>query len=85
MCWALLGTAGFDASLFLFLQSLRRIGTVRTMWIFSTSAIFGLFFAALFLHEDVGVHQVVAIAIMLLGIYLIERHDERKAKKILDE
>lgn len=77
-----LGTAGFGASLFFFLHSLKRIGTVRTMLIFSTSAIFGLFFAAVFLHEDVGVYQIVAIAVMLSGIYLIERHDERKAKKI---
>jgi drug/metabolite transporter (DMT)-like permease len=45
------------------------------MVIYSTSAIFGLFLAAIFLHESIGVYQVVAITMMLAGIFLIERKD----------
>ena len=71
----LLGVAGFGISYFFFLNSLKRIGTVRTMVIYSTSAIFGLFLAAMFLHESIGVYQIVAITMMLAGIFLIERKD----------
>jgi drug/metabolite transporter (DMT)-like permease len=72
----LLGVIGFGISLFFFFNSLKRIGTVRTMVIYSTSAIFGLFFASMFLHESIGMYQVVAITMMLTGIFLIERKDK---------
>jgi drug/metabolite transporter (DMT)-like permease len=72
----LLGVVGFGISLLFFLNSLRRIGTVRTMVIYSTSAIFGLFLASIFLHESIGVYQVLAIAMMLAGIFIIERKDK---------
>ena len=72
----LLGVAGFGISYFFFLNSLKRIGTVRTMVIYSTSAIFGLFLASIFLHESIGMYQVVAITMMLAGIFLIERKDK---------
>ena len=54
----LLGVVGFGISLFFFLNSLKRIGTVRTILIYSTSAIFGLILAFIFLHESIGVYQV---------------------------
>ena len=72
----LLGVAGFGGSLYFSMNSLKRIGTVRTILIFSTSAIFGLFFASLFLRESIGVYQVIAITMMLFGIFLIERKDK---------
>ena len=72
----LLGVAGFGGSLYFFMNSLKRIGTVRTILIYSTSAIFGLFFASLFLHESIGVYQIIAIIMMLSGIFLIERNDK---------
>ena len=71
----LLGVAGFGGSLYFFLNSLKRIGTVRTILIYSTSAVFGLFFASLFLHESIGVYQIIAITMMLFGIFLIEQKD----------
>ena len=73
----LLGVVGFGISLLFFLNSLKRIGTVRTMVIYSTSAIFGLFLASMFLHESIGMYQVVAITMMLAGIFLIERKDNK--------
>jgi len=70
----LLGSAGFAASLFFFLYSLKRIGTVKTVVIFSTSSIFGVIFASLFLHEQIGIYQIAsAIIIILPGIYLINK------------
>jgi len=71
----LLGVAGFGGSLYFFMNSLKRIGTVRTILIYSTSAVFGLFFASLFLHESIGVYQIIAITMMLFGIFLIEQKD----------
>lgn len=69
----ILGSVGFAASLYFFLQSLKRIGTVRTILMFSMSSVFGLIFAILFLKEDIGIYQVGAIAIMISGIYLMTR------------
>jgi len=50
------------------------------MLIFSTSSIFGLVFATLFLHEAVGVYQLIAVTIMLFGIYLIAREGHQATK-----
>jgi drug/metabolite transporter (DMT)-like permease len=69
----ILGSVGFAASLYFFLQSLKRIGTVRTILMFSMSSVFGLIFAILFLKEDIGIYQVGAIAIIISGIYLMTR------------
>ncbi|TAK18602.1 MAG: DMT family transporter, partial [Nitrosarchaeum sp.] len=46
-----LGSIGFAASLYFFLHGLKRIGTVRTITIFSMSSVFGLVAAAIFLAE----------------------------------
>ncbi|ABX13576.1 DMT family transporter [Nitrosopumilus maritimus] len=67
----LLGIAGFGASIFLFLQGLKRIGTVKTIMIFSTSSVFGLIFAAIFLQEQISHVQIIAMGIILTGIYLL--------------
>ena len=67
----LLGIAGFGASIFLFLHSLKRIGTVKTVMIFSTSSVFGLIFAAVFLQEEISNFQVIAMCVILSGFYLL--------------
>lgn len=77
----LLGIGGVGASLFFFLHSLKRIGTVRTMLIYSTSSIFGLFFAAIFLKENIGTYQIIAVSIMLFGIYLVENTGQKNPKQ----
>jgi drug/metabolite transporter (DMT)-like permease len=69
----LLGSVGFALSLFLFLKSLHIIGVVKTIVIFATSSVFGLIFAILFLHEKISTFQIIAICIMIIGIYLINR------------
>lgn len=69
----LLGIVGFALSLFLFLKSLHIIGVVKTIVIFATSSVFGLIFAILFLNEKINTFQIIAICVMILGIYLINR------------
>jgi drug/metabolite transporter (DMT)-like permease len=71
----LLGTVGFAASLYFFLQGLKRIGTVRTITLFSMSSVFGLVAAYVFLAEQIGWHQILAAVIMILGVYLVSRKE----------
>ena len=42
------------------------------------SAVFGLIFATVFLKETISVYQVVAILVMLLGIFLLYRTQARE-------
>ena len=67
----LLGIAGFGASIFFFLHALKRIGTVKTVMIFATSSVFGLIFAAMFLQEEVSLFQIIAMIIIICGIYML--------------
>lgn len=76
----LLSVLGFGGSLYFFLHSLKRIGTIKTIMIFSMSSVFGLVFAAIFLHEQISMYQIMAILIMLAGIYLINRQESVKKK-----
>jgi len=76
----LLSAIGFGGSLYFFLQSLKRIGTIRTIMIFSMASVFGLVFASVFLHEQISAYQAGAIAIMLTGIYMINRKESMKEK-----
>ena len=70
-----LGSVGFAASLYFFLQGLKRIGTVRTITIFSMSSVFGLVAAGVFLAEQISWYQIMAAGIMILGIYLVSRKE----------
>ena len=70
----LLGTIGYGISLYFFLKALQIIGTVKTILVFSTAAVFGLFFAVIFLQETISIYQIIAIIIMMLGIYLMNRN-----------
>jgi drug/metabolite transporter (DMT)-like permease len=52
----LLGTIGYGMSLYFFLKALKIIGTIKTILVFSTAAVFGLLFAILFLQETISVY-----------------------------
>jgi drug/metabolite transporter (DMT)-like permease len=67
------GSLGFGGSLFFFLHSLKRIGTVKTILLFSTSSIFGMIFATIFLKENITIYQIIAVTVILSGCYLIKR------------
>lgn len=70
-----LGMVGFAASLYFFLQSLKRINTVRTVLIFSMSSIFGLIAASVFLQEQISYYQIIAAGIMFGGVYLMNKKE----------
>lgn len=74
----LLSIVGFGGSLYFFLQSLKRVGTIKTTVIFSTASVFGLVFSFIFLHEQISLYQTAAITIMLAGIYLISKKEKRE-------
>lgn len=70
-----LGIIGFAASLYFFMQSLKRINTVRTVLIFSMSSVFGLAAASITLQEQISWYQIVAAGIMIFGVYLMNRKE----------
>ncbi len=66
--------SGFGGALLLFLEGIKRIGTVKTMSMFSMTPIFGIVIAALALGESVTVFQGVATGLIIAGIILIGRY-----------
>ena len=66
--------AGFGGALLLFLEGIKRIGTVRTMSMFSLTPIFGILIAALALGESITVFQGIATGLIVIGIVLISRY-----------
>jgi drug/metabolite transporter (DMT)-like permease len=71
----LLGVVGFGTSLYFFLISMKRIGIVRSVLV-SLSSVFGLAFASLLLRELISTHQIIAIVVMIAGIYMINIEKE---------
>lgn len=69
----IVGTLGIGFSLILFLLALREIGVSKTGVIFSTSTMFGVIFAFLFLGETISLIQISVGLMMILGIYLVYR------------
>jgi len=65
--------SGFGGALLLFLQGIKRIGTIKTMSVFSTTPIFGIVFAAVALGESISVFQGIATGLIILGILLVSR------------
>jgi drug/metabolite transporter (DMT)-like permease len=57
------------------------LGTIRTIIIFSTSSVFGLIFAFIFLNEPVTVYQIIAVLAMPAGIYIVNRKNGNRENK----
>ena len=68
---SLMAILGIGLATLFFLISLRLIGAVRTILIYSTTSIFGVIFSALFLAEQITLVNVVSIVIVMVGIYLL--------------
>jgi drug/metabolite transporter (DMT)-like permease len=66
--------AGFGGALLLFLEGMKRIGTVRTMSVFSLTPIFGIVLAALTLGESISLFQGIATGLIIVGVILICRY-----------
>lgn len=60
-----------------FMAALVRIGAVRTLPAFSTTSIFGSVFSVAVLGEGLTVVQVTGGALILLGVYLIQKSENR--------
>ncbi len=68
------GLFGFGISIVLFLSSLKIIGSMKTVVIFSTSAFFGLVTAFLILGESISFVQLLAGVLMIFSIYLMTKN-----------
>jgi len=67
----LLGLIVFSGSAFLSIQSLKRLGAIRTTIMFPISSVFGLIFAFVLLHEPITFYQVCSVGIIVVGIDLL--------------
>jgi DME family drug/metabolite transporter len=77
----LVGVFRFALSLYLYLHSIKRIGVVNASCLLSLSAVFGLIFAALLLHEPIGIYQMIAVIIMIIGVYLMYKNESTREVK----
>ena len=62
---------GTGLSTLFFLMALKIIGTVRTVLLYSTTAVFGVIFSGLFLSEAITTTDVLSLALVLTGIFLL--------------
>lgn len=68
-----MSVSGFGGALLFFLQGIKRIGTVKTMSVFSMTPIFGIVIAALALGESISIFQGIATGLIILGILVVSR------------
>ena len=76
---AVIAIFGTGMSTLLFLAGLRLIGAVRTILLYSTTSIFGILFAGIFLSEDVTLIDILSLGITLIGIFFL-RHKLAKSE-----
>ena len=62
---------GTGLSTLFFLMALKFIGTVRTVLLYSTTAVFGVIFSGLFLAETISTMDVFSLGLVLVGIFLL--------------
>ncbi len=62
---------GTGMSTLFFLMGLKLIGAVRTVLLYSTTAVFGIIFSGIFLGETITESNVLSIALVLGGIFLL--------------
>lgn len=67
----IVGLFGTGVSTFFFLISLRLLGSIRTILLYSTTTTFGIIFANMFLHETISLSNVISIILVSIGIYLL--------------
>jgi drug/metabolite transporter (DMT)-like permease len=64
---------GFAGALSLLLESLKRIGTIRTMMIFSLTPIFGIVAANIVHAESISILEAIATGIIIIGIIMVSK------------
>jgi drug/metabolite transporter (DMT)-like permease len=68
-----MSASGFGGALLFFLEGIKRIGTIKTMSVFSTTPIFGIAIAAVALGESISAFQGIATGLIITGILIISR------------
>ncbi|MGI0019542.1 MAG: EamA family transporter, partial [Nitrososphaera sp.] len=68
-----MAVSGFGGALLFFLEGIKRVGTIKTMSVFSTVPIFGIAIAAITLGESISIFQAVATALVVTGILIVSR------------
>ena len=69
----IIGALGTGMSTLFFLISLKMIGTVRTVLLFSTTSVFGVLFSGIFLGEAISISDIFSLILVLSGIFLLRR------------
>jgi drug/metabolite transporter (DMT)-like permease len=69
-----LSASGFGGALLFFLAGIKKIGTIKTMTVFSTTPIFGIAIAAVALGESISLIQGIATTLIIIGILIVSRH-----------
>ena len=64
---------GFAGALSLLLESLKRIGIIRTMMIFSLTPIFGIVAANIVHAESISILEAIATGIIIIGIFMVSK------------
>jgi len=62
---------------YLVISALADIGAIRFILVFSVSTIFGAFFALVFLREQITPVQLAGGALIMVGVYLLQRAERR--------
>ena len=72
----LLSLGGFAGSLYLFLKGMKKVGVAMAVMIFSTSSIYGVVFAVLFLHEDIDLAMtLLSLFLTLTGVFFVAKDE----------
>ena len=68
---AVISILGTGMSTLLFLAALKLIGAVRTVLLYSTSSVFGILFAGIFLSETITTIDLISLGLTLTGIFFL--------------
>ncbi len=58
---------------YFFILALRFIGAIRTILIYSTTTVFGVLFAGIFLGEDITFFDIASLGIVVFGVFLLRK------------
>ena len=58
---------------YFFILSLRFIGAIRTILIYSTTTVFGVMFAGIFLGENITFFDIASLGIVVFGVFLLRK------------
>jgi len=73
----LLLSAALAGATGLFIAAIKRLGAIRMLLVWSTSTVFGAVFAFVFLGEQITTGQLAGGALILFGVYLFRRSEQK--------